>query len=202
MRSRRGASRPPGRPRRVCLRHRVETGEADELAGVAPFQRPQAEALPLEPRVDPVRERVARLAVEGRHQIAHDLGVRVHRRERGTVRRQPAAEDQPFGLNPVESSVHGTESYSMKRGAPALAAPPAPATMRAGTMALMPLEIERLHLATLSAPGSSDVTPVHGFVVRYDGGAALVDTGVGGPGRLLNDWRVVNVTAADALARL
>src|SRR5579862_7845776 len=66
----------------------------------------------------------------------------------------------------------------------------------------MPLEIERLHLATLSAPGSSDVTPVHGFVVRYDGGAVLVDTGVGGPDRLLSDWRVVNVTAADALARL
>jgi N-acyl homoserine lactone hydrolase len=66
----------------------------------------------------------------------------------------------------------------------------------------MSLEIERLHLATLSAPGSSDATPVHGFVVRYDGGAALVDTGVGGPDRLLSDWRVVNVTAADALARL
>jgi N-acyl homoserine lactone hydrolase len=66
----------------------------------------------------------------------------------------------------------------------------------------MPLEIERLHLATLAAPGSSDVTPVHGFVVRYDGGAALVDTGAGGPDRLLNDWRVVNVAAADALARL
>jgi N-acyl homoserine lactone hydrolase len=66
----------------------------------------------------------------------------------------------------------------------------------------MSLEIERLHLATLSAPGSSDVTPVHGFLVRYDGGAALVDTGAGGPDRLLSDWRVVNVTVADALARL
>jgi N-acyl homoserine lactone hydrolase len=66
----------------------------------------------------------------------------------------------------------------------------------------MPLEIERLHLASLTAPGSTGETPVHGFVVRWDGGAALVDTGVGGPERLLSDWRVVNVTAADALARL
>jgi N-acyl homoserine lactone hydrolase len=66
----------------------------------------------------------------------------------------------------------------------------------------MPLEIERLHLASLTAPGSEGETPVHGFVVRWDGGAVLVDTGVGGPERLLNDWRVVNVSAADALARL
>jgi len=66
----------------------------------------------------------------------------------------------------------------------------------------MPLEIERLHLASLTAPESTGETPVHGFVVRHDGGAVLVDTGAGGPDRLLNDWRVVNVAAADALARL
>jgi N-acyl homoserine lactone hydrolase len=43
---------------------------------------------------------------------------------------------------------------------------------------------------------------VHGFVVTYPGGAALVDTGVGGPQGLQKDWRVVNVAAAEALAGL
>jgi N-acyl homoserine lactone hydrolase len=39
-------------------------------------------------------------------------------------------------------------------------------------------------------------------VITHPGGAVLVDTGVGGPEDLLNDWRVVNVSAADALAEL
>jgi N-acyl homoserine lactone hydrolase len=72
-------------------------------------------------------------------------------------------------------------------------------------MVPMSLEIKRLHLASLRAPGSSgdaDATPVHGFVVTHPGGAVLVDTGVGGPPRLVSDWRVVNTTAADALATL
>ncbi|HCO02482.1 MAG TPA: MBL fold metallo-hydrolase, partial [Actinobacteria bacterium] len=30
-------------------------------------------------------------------------------------------------------------------------------------------------------------------------GAILVDSGVGGPDRVLTDWRVVNVSVADAL---
>ena len=33
---------------------------------------------------------------------------------------------------------------------------------------------------------------MHGFVVTHPGGAALVDTGVGGPPDVLDDWRVVN----------
>jgi N-acyl homoserine lactone hydrolase len=64
----------------------------------------------------------------------------------------------------------------------------------------MSLEVKRLHLASLSGPGDDTVWPVHGFVVTYPGGAALVDTGVGGPPDLLTDWRVVNTSAADALA--
>ena len=66
----------------------------------------------------------------------------------------------------------------------------------------MALEIKRLHLAALTPPGTRDQWPVHGFVVTYPGGAALVDTGVGGPENLVNDWRVVNVAVADALAEL
>jgi N-acyl homoserine lactone hydrolase len=67
----------------------------------------------------------------------------------------------------------------------------------------MSLEIKRLHLAKLSAPGGAkDQWPVHGFVITHPSGAVLVDTGVGGPERMLNDWRVVNVAAADALAEL
>ena len=63
----------------------------------------------------------------------------------------------------------------------------------------MTLEIRRLHLAALRGPDGGD-WPVHGFVIIHPGGAALVDTGVGGPDELLSDWRVVNRTAADALA--
>jgi N-acyl homoserine lactone hydrolase len=61
------------------------------------------------------------------------------------------------------------------------------------------IQIKRLHLATLRGPDGRD-WPVHGFVVTYPGGALLVDTGVGGPAALLNDWRVVNRSVADALA--
>jgi N-acyl homoserine lactone hydrolase len=39
-------------------------------------------------------------------------------------------------------------------------------------------------------------------VVTHPGGALLVDTGVGGPEKVLNDWRVVNRSAAEALAEL
>src|SRR5450432_2694145 len=65
----------------------------------------------------------------------------------------------------------------------------------------MSLEIKRLHLASLRGPDGRE-WPVHGFVVTHPGGAVLVDTGVGGPQRLLSDWRVVNRSAADALAEL
>jgi N-acyl homoserine lactone hydrolase len=65
----------------------------------------------------------------------------------------------------------------------------------------MSLEIKRLHLAHLQGPDGHQ-WPVHGFVVTHPGGAVLVDTGVGGPDELLGDWRVVNRSAADALAEL
>jgi glyoxylase-like metal-dependent hydrolase (beta-lactamase superfamily II) len=64
------------------------------------------------------------------------------------------------------------------------------------------MEIKRLHLARLTAPGGGGEWPVHGFVVTHPGGAVLVDTGVGGPDKVLNDWRVVNRSVADALAEL
>ncbi|MDR3034037.1 MAG: N-acyl homoserine lactonase family protein [Kitasatospora sp.] len=65
----------------------------------------------------------------------------------------------------------------------------------------MPMEIKRLHLASLR--GSDGLEwPVHGFVVTHPGGAVLVDTGVGGPPRVLSDWRVVNRSVADARAGL
>lgn len=61
-------------------------------------------------------------------------------------------------------------------------------------------EIRRLHLARLTVSGQE--WPVHGFVVTHPGGAALVDTGVGGPDQVLADWRVVNRSVADALAEI
>jgi len=65
----------------------------------------------------------------------------------------------------------------------------------------MSVEIKRLHLARLRGVDGLD-WPVHGFVVTHPGGAMLVDTGVGGPEKVLNDWRVVNRSAAEALAEL
>ena len=65
----------------------------------------------------------------------------------------------------------------------------------------MPLEIKRLHLASLRGLDGLE-WPVHGFVVIHPGGAVLVDTGCGGPDEVLNDWRVVNRSVADALAGL
>jgi N-acyl homoserine lactone hydrolase len=65
----------------------------------------------------------------------------------------------------------------------------------------MAMEIKRLELARLRGADGGR-WPVHGFVVTHPGGAVLVDTGVGGPEELLSDWRVVNRSAADALADL
>ena len=62
----------------------------------------------------------------------------------------------------------------------------------------MALEIRRLHLASLQLEGVE--APVHGFVVMHPKGAILIDTGVGGPEKVLTDWRCVNRTMADALA--
>ncbi len=65
----------------------------------------------------------------------------------------------------------------------------------------MTLEITRLHLASLQGLDGRR-WPVHGFVVTHPRGAVLVDTGVGGPREVLDDWRVVNRSVADALAEL
>lgn len=62
----------------------------------------------------------------------------------------------------------------------------------------MALTITRLHLASLRGVDGLE-WPVHGFVVSFPGGAALVDTGAGGPQQWLDDWRVVNRSVADAL---
>src|ERR1700751_416834 len=62
----------------------------------------------------------------------------------------------------------------------------------------MALEVKRLHLASLQGLDGGR-WPVHGFVVTHPGGAVLVDTGVGGPQHVLDDWRGVNRTVADAL---
>jgi N-acyl homoserine lactone hydrolase len=63
------------------------------------------------------------------------------------------------------------------------------------------LNITRLHLASLRGVDGLR-WPVHGFVVTFPGGAALVDTGVGGPQAWLDDWRVVNRSVAEALEEL
>ena len=65
----------------------------------------------------------------------------------------------------------------------------------------MTLEIRRLHLAALRWPRGRGMACAR-VVISHPGGAALVDTGVGGPDDLLADWRVVNHSAAAALASL
>ena len=60
------------------------------------------------------------------------------------------------------------------------------------------MEIVRLHLGRI---GALNDIPVHGFVIRHPrAGAILVDTGVGWPTELVQEWRVVNRHAAEALA--
>ena len=60
-------------------------------------------------------------------------------------------------------------------------------------------EVVRLHLANLKV---AQEIPVHGFVIKHpQAGAILVDTGVGwGDERVIQEWKVVNRHAADALA--
>src|ERR1700737_1000488 len=60
------------------------------------------------------------------------------------------------------------------------------------------MEIVRLHFARI---GALNDVPVHGFVIKHPReGAILVDTGVGWPTELVQEWKVVNRHAADALA--
>src|SRR5207245_8591479 len=60
------------------------------------------------------------------------------------------------------------------------------------------VEIVRLHLARLDA---FNQIPVHGFVIKHPrAGAILVDTGVGWPTELVQEWKVVNRHAGDARA--
>ncbi|HEX6548693.1 MAG TPA: N-acyl homoserine lactonase family protein [Candidatus Dormibacteraeota bacterium] len=62
------------------------------------------------------------------------------------------------------------------------------------------MEIVRLHLASLRGVDGLE-WPVHGFLIKHPkAGGILVDTGVGGPDKVLTDWRVVNHRAADVLA--
>ena len=61
--------------------HRVEAGEADELAGVAALDRPQSVAVGVEARLEAVDRRVALFAREGRDEVAPHLGVGIQRSE-------------------------------------------------------------------------------------------------------------------------
>jgi hypothetical protein len=64
----------------------------------------------------------------------------------------------------------------------------------------MTLEIRRLHLADLRGPDGGK-WPVHGFVIIHPAGAALVDTGVGGPDDLLGEPTWTSLASASATPR-
>ena len=60
------------------------------------------------------------------------------------------------------------------------------------------MEIVRLHLGRID--GFNHI-PVHGFVIKHPrAGAIMVDTGVGWPTELVQEWKVVNRHMADAMA--
>jgi hypothetical protein len=86
--------------------HRVQPGKPKEPAGRGVLQGPQPEPLPLEQRLHPVDVLIAGRAVEGSREIAHDLGVGVHRGERPAVRIAPAPHQQAFGAEVVEPGHH------------------------------------------------------------------------------------------------
>ena len=133
---------------------------------------------------------------------ANRPGVRGH----GTAFRpwvRPGVHHKPCtGASDQTGGEHGDESVSVQGLDPAgrccqdWMAP----SGRARGQRTVSLEVKRLHLGTVRV--QTERWPVHGFVVTYPGGAALVDTGVGGPPDLIRDWDVVNVTAAEALAGL
>jgi glyoxylase-like metal-dependent hydrolase (beta-lactamase superfamily II) len=67
------------------------------------------------------------------------------------------------------------------------------------TEAVNAVQVLRLNLGTLHVV--AEPWPVHGFVVLHQQlGAVLIDTGCGGPQRMLRDYRVANRAVADALA--
>ncbi len=88
---------------RHVVGHRVEPGEADELAGPRDLQRPQPESLGLEPFLKPVDPGVARRPVQRGGEEPHGVRVGVELRERLSVAVLPAAHHQPVGPQAVES---------------------------------------------------------------------------------------------------
>jgi N-acyl homoserine lactone hydrolase len=60
----------------------------------------------------------------------------------------------------------------------------------------MSLHVTRLEMGTLGGIGG---WPVHAFLVTFPGGAALVDTGIGGPKDRLEEQQVISRPVADAL---
>ena len=68
-------------------------------------------------------------------------------------------------------------------------------------MPLAPDAIVRLNLGRLWLSYLKMQIPVHGFLIKHPDGAGLVDTGYGTPLELIKDYRPVNASVADALAR-
>ena len=96
-------------------RHRVEPGEADELACSGDLQRPQAVALHLEQRLDAIDQRIARGPVERRGEIQHRLGVAIESGKWLAVGLEPAPHQQPFGLDGIEYLGLGHSAPSFAR---------------------------------------------------------------------------------------
>jgi hypothetical protein len=63
----------------------MQSNEANELARLSLFDRPEAPAALVDQLHDSLGKRVALLSRPRRRVVAHDLSVRIHRRERGKV---------------------------------------------------------------------------------------------------------------------
>jgi len=85
-----------GHERSVETRH-GGAGEPYERCRPHNLDRPQAEAVVVEMRLDALHQCVRLFAVEGPDHVAHDLRVGVHAREGLAIARAPAPQDQPLG---------------------------------------------------------------------------------------------------------
>src|SRR5712691_3166427 len=76
---------------------RVQSDEADEWRDAGHFDGPEAEALLLHPRHDPVEAGIGFLTRADSREVLHDSGVRVHRGERRAIAFAPRTKQQALG---------------------------------------------------------------------------------------------------------
>ncbi|MCY1553760.1 hypothetical protein D9M68_902770 [compost metagenome] len=85
-----------------------QAGEADKGAIVVPLQRPQAEAMTVEMRLNPGEQLLTFTVAQARGEVAHYLGIGIQRRKRRQVRVTPATQVQTWAVQFNRFSHHGS----------------------------------------------------------------------------------------------